>query len=427
MVFLGIGGIGMSALARHYLRLGSAVFGYDKSRTSITSALELEGAQICYTEELSEYPGWRPEETTVIYTPAVPKKLAWFNFFKAYSPIKRSQALGLIANARKCIAIAGTHGKTSASSMLVHLMDQAGLDPTAFIGGIMTQTGTNYRLGNSDFIIVEADEFDRSLLYLKPWASAVTTIDEDHLDIYSDKKDLLDTFDAFVEQTNGPTFTGSTLDRTTQVGSPENHCWASDIQPQQGAYSFIIHLEGHALQTRLHMPGRHNVYNALLAASLAHHAGVSPEQIARSLPLFKGIKRRFEFHLQGAQVLIEDYAHHPTEIKSLMDSIDELYPNEKVCLLFQPHLYSRTRDFMDGFVQQLSRAEYCLLLPIYAAREKPIAGVNSQVLASSIIGAKVVHEFDLIAKVKQTQASVILVVGAGDVGDFVSPLKEALS
>ena len=427
MVFLGIGGIGMSALARHYLRLGSAVFGYDKSRTSITSALELEGAQICYTEELSEYPGWRPEETTVIYTPAVPKKLAWFNFFEAYSPIKRSQALGLIANARKCIAIAGTHGKTSASSMLVHLMDQAGLDPTAFIGGIMTQTGTNYRLGNSDFIIVEADEFDRSLLYLKPWASAVTTIDEDHLDIYSDKKDLLDTFDAFVEQTNGPTFTGSTLDRTTQVGSPDNHCWASDIQPQQGAYSFIIHLEGQALQTRLHMPGRHNVYNALLAASLAHHAGVSPEQIASSLPLFKGIKRRFEFHLQGAKVLIEDYAHHPTEIKSLMDSIDELYPNEKVCLLFQPHLYSRTRDFMDGFVQQLSRAEYCLLLPIYAAREEPIAGVNSQVLASSIIGAKVVHEFDLVAKVKQTQASVILVVGAGDVGDFVSPLKEALS
>lgn len=427
MVFLGIGGIGMSALARHYLRLGSAVFGYDKSRTLITSALELEGAQICYTEELSQYPGWRPEETTVIYTPAVPKKLAWFNFFEAYSPIKRAQALGLIANARKCIAIAGTHGKTSTASMLVHLMDYAGLDPTAFIGGIMTQTGTNYRLGNSDFIIVEADEFDRSLLHLQPWASAVTTIDEDHLDIYSDKKDLLDTFDAFVEQTSGPTFTGSTLERTTQVGSPENHCWASDIQPQQGAYSFILHIEGQALQTRLHMPGRHNVYNALLAASLAHHAGVSPEQIACSLPLFKGIKRRFEFHLQGVKVLIEDYAHHPTEIKSLMDSIDELYPSDKVCLLFQPHLYSRTRDFMDGFVQQLSRAEFCLLLPIYAAREEPIAGVNSQVLASAIIGAKVVDELDLVAKVKQTQASVILVVGAGDVGDFVLPLKEALS
>ena len=171
MVFLGIGGIGMSALARHYLRLGSAVFGYDNSRTRITSALEQEGAQICYNEDLSHYPGWDSEETTVIYTPAVPEKLAWFNFFKAYNPIKRAQALALIANDHKCIAIAGTHGKTSTSAMLVHLMDQAGLDPTAFIGGIMTQTSTNYRLGSSDFIIVEADEFDRSLLDLKPWAT----------------------------------------------------------------------------------------------------------------------------------------------------------------------------------------------------------------------------------------------------------------
>ena len=427
MVFLGIGGIGMSALARHYLRLGSAVFGYDNSRTRITSALEQEGAQICYNEDLSHYPGWDSEETTVIYTPAVPEKLAWFNFFKAYNPIKRAQALALIANDHKCIAIAGTHGKTSTSAMLVHLMDQAGLDPTAFIGGIMTQTSTNYRLGSSDFIIVEADEFDRSLLYLKPWASAITTVDADHLDIYSDGKDLLDTFDAFVKQTNGPTFTGSPMDRTIQIGSPENHCWASAIEPKKGAYSFVLHIAGQALQTRLQMPGRHNVYNALLAASLAHHAGMSPEKIASSLPLFKGIERRFEFHLQGSKVLIEDYAHHPTEIKALMDSIDELYPNEKVCLIFQPHLYSRTRDFMDGFIQQLSRAEYCLLLPIYAAREEPIKGVNSQALAAAIIRAQVVHEFDLVARVKQTQASVILVVGAGDVGNFVSPLKEALS
>ena len=426
IVFLGIGGIGMSAIARHYLRLGVPVFGYDKVPTPLTDALIAEGAILCFDENTAHYPGWDASTTTLIFTPALPNSLLWFDFFKDFRCIKRAEALGQIAQSGRCLAVAGTHGKTSTSAILLHVLTEAGLDPTAFIGGILTDSGTNYRLGNSDLIIVEADEFDRSFLHLHPWAAAVTTTDEDHLDIYGDGGALLETFDAFVGQVSGPTFTATALQHTTRVGSNGTHCWASDTRPNQGAYHFTLHLGGEQHPTSLQMPGRHNIYNAVLAASLAHEAGASAAQIAAALPSFQGIKRRFEFHLHRPVVLIEDYAHHPTELEALLDSIDELYPTGKVTIVFQPHLFSRTRDFMEGFKNQLSRAEHCLLLPIYPARELPIEGVSSEVLAAGISGAAVVQKDDLPRTLLEANSDVVLLVGAGDIGHLVAPVKAAL-
>ena len=426
IVFLGIGGIGMSAIARHYLRLGVPVFGYDKVRTPLSDALEAEGAVVCFDENPAHYPGWDASTTTVIYTPALPETLEWFAFFKDFRCIKRAEALGNIASKGRCLAVAGTHGKTSTSAILVHVLTEAGLDPTAFIGGIMTGSGTNYRLGNSDLVIVEADEFDRSFLHLHPWAAAVTTTDEDHLDIYGDSGALLETFDAFVRQVTGPTFSAAPLESITTVGDIGSHCWASEITPAQGAYHFTLNLGEEQHKTSLQMPGRHNIYNAVLAAALAHTAGATPAQIAQALPSFQGIKRRFEFHLQSPVVLIEDYAHHPTELKALLDSIDELYPTQKITMVFQPHLFSRTRDFQDGFKNQLSRTEQCLLLPIYPARELPIEGITSEVLAAGISGASVVQKDTLVPTLLASDSDVILLVGAGDIGQLVAPLKSAL-
>jgi UDP-N-acetylmuramate--alanine ligase len=418
----------MSAIARHYLRRDVPVFGYDKVASDLTRALEAEGAIITYSEDTSTYPGWPEEYTEVIYTPAIPERSVWRQFFADYRPIKRARALANLANDGRCLAVAGTHGKTSTSAMLVHILERCGMDPTAFIGGIMTETGTNYRLGASDLFIVEADEFDRSFLQLQPWAAAITTTDEDHLDIYSDGNDLLNTFEAFVAQVSGPTFTAKNVLGTEAVGIPGSTAWTSDVRVQDGAFTFTLHLGNELHATALHMPGEHNVYNATLAAALAHHAGAQPQDIAEALKSFKGIKRRFEYHLNTPdRVLIEDYAHHPTEIAALIDSIEALYPEEPVCLCFQPHLFSRTRDFMEGFIDQLSRVDQCILLPIYAAREQPIEGISSEILARGIKCAIVVQPNDLPEAVRNINNRINLVVGAGDIGLCVEPLKAVLS
>ena len=394
--------------------------------STLTEALAKEGAILCYTEDVAAYPGWPEAETTVIYTPAIASTHPWRLFFKTYKPIKRAAALGQLTKGYKTLAVAGTHGKTSTSAILTHLLSSAGLDPTAFIGGILSASGTNYRLGNGPWMIVEADEFDRSFLHLHPTAAAITTADADHLDIYDDETDLNNTFDAFIQQVEGPTFTGTSLRRTTAVGSTGNHSFATNIRANQGAYSFTLHLGNDHCETNLFMPGKHNVYNAVLAAALAHHAGVSLVQIAAALPTFEGIQRRFEYHLKGKTTLIEDYAHHPTELKALIDSMDEMYPEKNILLCFQPHLYSRTRDFFDGFVTQLKRVHRCILLPIYAAREHPIEGIDSTALATQIPGAKTCNLGALHEAVRKEKCAVVLVVGAGDIGDTIPQLKAVL-
>ena len=426
IVFIGIGGIGMSALARHFLHQNIPVFGFDRTKTELTEALEKEGALLCYTEDVSAYPGWPEAETTVIYTPAIASTHPWRLFFETYEPIKRAAALGQLTKGYKTLAVAGTHGKTSTSAMLTHLLTSAGLDPTAFIGGILSASGTNYRLGNGPWMIVEADEFDRSFLHLHPNAAAITTADADHLDIYDDETDLNNTFDAFIQQVEGPTFSGTTLKETTAVGSAGNHSLATDIRAHEGAYAFTLHLGNDKFETKLFMPGKHNVYNAVLAAALAHHAGVSLEQIAAALPTFEGIKRRFEYHLKGNTTLIEDYAHHPTELKALIDSLDEMYPEKNILLCFQPHLYSRTADFFDGFVSQLKRVHRCILLPIYAAREQPIEGINSEALAEKIPSALTCTAAALPELVANSRCDVVLIVGAGDIGHTVPQVKAVL-
>ncbi len=416
----------MSALARHFLHQNIPVFGFDRTKTALTEALAKEGAILCYTEDVAAYPGWPEAETTVIYTPAIASTHPWRLFFKTYKPIKRAAALGQLTKGYKTLAVAGTHGKTSTSAILTHLLPSAGFDPTAFIGGILSASGTNYRLGNGPWMIVEADEFDRSFLHLHPTAAAITTADADHLDIYDDETDLNNTFDAFIQQVEGPTFTGTSLRRTTAVGSTANHSFATNIRANQGAYSFTLHLGNDHCETNLFMPGKHNVYNAILAAALAHHAGVSLVQIAAALPTFEGIQRRFEYHLKGKTTLIEDYAHHPTELKALIDSVDEMYPEKNILLCFQPHLYSRTRDFFDGFVTQLKRVHRCILLPIYAAREHPIEGIDSTALATQIPGAKTCNLGALHEAVRKEKCAVVLVVGAGDIGDTIPQLKAVL-
>jgi UDP-N-acetylmuramate--alanine ligase len=426
IVFIGIGGIGMSALARHFLHQNIPVFGFDRTKTELTVALEKEGALLCYTEDTSEYPGWSEAETTVIYTPAIASTHPWRLFFEAYEPIKRAAALGQLTKGYKTIAVAGTHGKTSTSAILTHLLASAGLDPTAFIGGILSSSRTNYRLGNGPWMIVEADEFDRSFLHLHPTAAAITTTDADHLDIYDDETDLNNTFDAFIQQVEGPTFTATSLKNTTAVGSADSHAFATDIRAHEGAYAFTLHLGNDKFETKLFMPGKHNIYNAVLAAALAHHAGLSLERIAAALPTFEGIKRRFEYHLKGKTTLIEDYAHHPTELEALIDSLDEMYPEKDILLCFQPHLYSRTRDFFDGFITQLKRVHRCILLPIYAAREHPIEGIHSTALAAQIPGAKTCDLEALPQAVFAENYGVVLVVGAGDIGDTVPQLKAVL-
>ena len=416
----------MSALARHFLHQNIPVFGFDRTKTELTEALEKEGALLCYTEDTSAYPGWSEAETTVIYTPAIASTHPWRLFFEAYEPIKRAAALGQLTKGYKTLAVAGTHGKTSTSAILTHLLASAGQDPTAFIGGILSSSRTNYRLGNGPWMIVEADEFDRSFLHLHPTAAAITTTDADHLDIYDDETDLNNTFDAFIQQVEGPTFTATSLKNTTAVGSADSHAFATDIRAHEGAYAFTLHLGNDKFETKLFMPGKHNVYNAVLAAALAHHAGLSLERIAAALPTFEGIKRRFEYHLKGKTTLIEDYAHHPTELEALIDSLDEMYPEKDILLCFQPHLYSRTRDFFDGFITQLKRVHRCILLPIYAAREHPIEGIHSTALAAQIPGAKTCDLEALPQAVFAENYGVVLIVGAGDIGDTVPQLKAVL-
>lgn len=425
-MFLGIGGIGMSAIARHYLNKGVPVFGYDKVRTKLTDELAAEGAIITYKDDADDYPGWAAEHTTVIYTPAIPQGLGWLEFFKDFGMIKRAEALGLLANSARCLAIAGTHGKTSTSAMLLHILTVVGEDPTGFIGGIMSESGTNYRLGEGPWVVVEADEFDRSFMHLHPEAAAVTTVDADHLDIYGDAGELTRTFEAFLGQVSGPTFTGANLQPSESVLGEGAKVHAKDVRPAHGAYEFSLVVDGVEHPTSLKMPGAHNVYNATLAGALAHYAGVDGAKIAAALSSFKGIKRRFEFHSEQP-VIIEDYAHHPTELEALLDSVDALYPEKKIVLVFQPHLYSRTRDFLSGFQAQLARANKTVLLPIYPAREAPIQGVTSAALAEKIPYAEVVEKDVLAGRIKALNPEVVLMVGAGDIGDLVEPLKAELT
>ncbi len=435
--FIGIGGIGMSALARYFHSIGKSVFGYDRTQTELTKELEKIGMPIHYTDNLNNIPSFLTKENTlVVITPAVPKSHSEWNYFivNGFEIKKRSEVLGLITKDTYCFAVAGTHGKTTTSSILGHILYQSGVDVTAFVGGIVENYHSNL-IGNGKTVtVVEADEFDRSFLRLHPDMACINSMDADHLDIYGDKSHIEESFLEFSDKIQDKTklFAPTELQlNATKVGFSDSDAFkAENIRIENGAYVFDVKTkEANIKDIRFHLPGKHNLSNALMALSMAKTYGVSDENIKRALASFKGIERRFSYKIKTNDlVLIDDYAHHPTEINAVYAAVKELYPNKKNVAVFQPHLFSRTRDFLDEFATSLSQFDKIILLDIYPARELPIEGITSQVLLDKISNSnkKLVSKEELNNSVLNSDAQIVVIIGAGDIGEMVVPLKKAL-
>lgn len=435
--FIGIGGIGMSALARYFHSVGKSVYGYDRHQSELTIELEKMGMSIHYTDDLNNIPSSLTKENTlVVITPAVPKSHSEWNYFidNGFEIKKRSEVLGLITKDTYCFAVAGTHGKTTTTGILGHILYQSGVDVTAFVGGIVENYHSNL-IGNGKTVtVVEADEFDRSFLRLYPDMACINSMDADHLDIYRDKSHIEESFLEFANkiQDKNKLFAPAELHlNATKIGfSDTDDFQAKNIRVENGAYVFDVKTkDGDIKDIRFHLPGKHNLSNALTALSMAKSYGISDDNIKKALESFKGIERRFSYKIKTENlVLIDDYAHHPTEINAVFTAVKELYPNKKNVAVFQPHLFSRTRDFLDGFATSLSQFDEVILLDIYPARELPIEGVTSQALLDKIThpNKKLVTKVELNNAVLASDAQIVVIVGAGDIGEMVMPLKEFL-
>jgi UDP-N-acetylmuramate--alanine ligase len=435
--FVGIGGIGMSALARYFAKRGCLVAGYDKTRTELCASLEAEGISIEYRDET----GLLPEafqadsaETLIVYTPAIPSNAALLNYFKdnGFSLKKRSEVLGLISEGQFCIAVAGTHGKTTTSSMIAHILKATGHDCTAFLGGIATNYNSNFLLGDNDTVVVEADEYDRSFLALHPDIAVITSMDADHLDIYGDASQLEDSFKLFAAQLKpeGTLIVKSGLPITTGLSYGLNsraEVNGLNVRVEDGYFVFnFVAGEVEVDDIRMLLPGKHNVENAVAAIAVALKLGIDPLAVREALGNFKGVRRRFEYVVKsGSHVYIDDYAHHPEELRACFNAVRELYPEKKLTVIFQPHLFSRTRDFADGFAEVLGTADELLLLDIYPARELPIEGVNSQMLIDKIQleNKTLCSKENVVALVQEKNPELLLTVGAGDIDTLILPLK----
>jgi UDP-N-acetylmuramate--alanine ligase len=437
--FVGIGGIGMSGLARYFNAIGKEVAGYDKTRTTLCETLELEGISISYDEQLEAVPTkfLEASKTLVVYTPAVPTQHIQLSYFIAngFAVKKRAEVLGIITSENTTLAVAGTHGKTTTSSILAHLLKSAGENINAFLGGIALNYNSNVLLGDASTVVVEADEFDRSFLHLKPNISVITNTDADHLDIYGDGASFIKGFEDFgsicrekgqlICQKNValPSDYSYGLDNTSDF-------YAHNIKVVNGAFRFSLQLlDKGAQNVALALPGRHNIENAVAASAIAFLHGLEIAQIVKGLESFKGVYRRFQYHLNTTEkVYIDDYAHHPSEIKATISSVKELFPHRHITVIFQPHLFSRTRDFMGDFAESLSLADEVIVLPIYPARERPIAGVNSEALAALVQKAhcSVVHGSGLVESLKAKQLDVCLTLGAGDIDRLVAPIYQTI-
>ncbi|MGB5698508.1 UDP-N-acetylmuramate--L-alanine ligase [Muriicola sp.] len=436
--FIGIGGIGMSALARYYSFLGMDVGGYDKTQTPLTIELEALGMMIHYQDDVSQILSqFRiPEETLVVYTPAVPKNHTEYNYFTShgFTVKKRSEVLGMITNNTFCFAIAGTHGKTTTSSILAHLLKETGTSVTAFLGGISEDFNSNFLWEGNEFSVVEADEFDRSFLQLTPNVACITSMDADHLDIYGDNEKLQESFRAFAAKLkpDGKLFVrnGLPLQGITYGIEDDSDFCIRNIRIEHGTYIFDLGTPDTTLKgVKFNKPGRHNLLNGLVAFAMAIQAGPPLDRLAEALETFKGVQRRFSYKIKEEHLIfIDDYAHHPAEIDAIFEAIQEMHPNRTVLTVFQPHLYSRTRDFIEEFARSLSRFDSIILLEIYPAREEPIPGVNSQWLLDMITNPhkKLVAKSDLVAEIKAQKPQVLVTLGAGDIGLEVNKLKKAL-
>ena len=429
--FVGIGGIGMSAIARYFASNGKLVAGYDKTPSQITSSLEELGVEIHFEDSLKNIPisFLDKDKTLVVYTPAIAENHTELNYFlnNNFKVLKRAEVLGKITESTFCLAVAGTNGKTTTSSILGHIMHQQ--KATSFLGGIAENYNSNLILGEDKVSVVEADEFDRSFLQLSPNIACITSMDADHLDIYGEAAVLEESFVEFANKVSGTLIIakGLPLKGLTYAVNEAADYRAFNLKIENGKYIFDVQTPSETIKNiEFYLPGKHNVMNALAAFAMADVYGVPAKKIKLSLSTFKGVKRRFSYKIKTSDfVLIDDYAHHPTEINAVENSIREMYPKEKVLAVFQPHLFSRTRDFIDDFATALSKFDEILLLDIYPARELPIAGVSSEWLFHKIENKhkKLVQKNNLIKDIKNSTAKVVVMLGAGDIGEMVNEVK----
>lgn len=434
---IGIGGIGMSALARYFHGIGKKVAGYDRVQSNNCKMLEKEGIDIHYDDQLSSVasPFLNKEQTTIIYTPAIPQDNIVFNHFKdqGFDLLKRARVLGEIAKNHRCLAVAGTHGKTTTSALLAHLFHNAGIKVTAFLGGIASNYQTNFLAAeNSDILVAEADEYDRSFLQLKPTGAIITSIDADHLDIYDGVEDLKNTFSAFAECITDHRIIQNDVPIPGESYGLENEAdyYAENIRIENHNYVFDLISPNHSIKNiSSGLPGRHNVENAVGAAALALNYGLKPLEVKEGLETFRGVKRRFEYQIKTDNLIyLDDYAHHPSEITAFLNSVRELYPEKRIIGVFQPHLFSRTKDFADAFAESLSILDELILLEIYPAREKPITGINAQMILDKVQNTEksILSKDQVIPYIARQELEVLVTIGAGDIDQLVAPIKSAL-
>lgn len=456
--FLGIGGIGMSALARYFNAMGKRVAGYDKTSTKLTDELIAEGIEIHFEDHIRNIPKYfkeLPYDTNnilIVFTPAVPLDHSEYVFFNlnGFNIKKRAEVLGMITQSAHTIAVAGTHGKTTTSSLVAHILKSAGLDPSAFLGGITQNYNTNLLLSEklkvsnlksqgSNLIVVEADEYDRSFLTLHPEIAAITSVDADHLDIYGDKSHVEESFSLFAKQVRSKLILKKSIAAkvnsektpiTYAVNDESADYFAQNIKIDNGYYHYQIVTPTCVFDNiTLGLPGLHNVENSIAAVAIACQLNVSENEIRKALASFKGVKRRFDYQIKTDKLIyIDDYAHHPEELKAVISSAKEMYPGKKITGIFQPHLFSRTRDFADDFAKSLDLLDECILMEIYPARELPIVGVSSQMLLDKMKShnKSICQKNDLVEEVSKRNIEVLMTMGAGDIDTFVEPLRNKL-
>ena len=445
--FVGAGGIGMSAIARYFIHKGLVVAGYDKTPSDLTRQLEREGMLIHYQEDVEEIPHAckHPESCLVIYTPAIPAEHKELVFFRegGFEIEKRAQVLGTLTRTHKGLCVAGTHGKTTTSTMCAHIMHQSHVDCNAFLGGISKNYGTNYILSdNSDFVVIEADEFDRSFHWLQPWMSVITATDPDHLDIYGTKEAYLDSFRHYTTliQEGGALIIHKNLEMKADVkpgvkvyeySLNEGDFHAENIKIDNGEITFdFVSPMGNIQDIKLGQPIPINIENGVAAMALAQLNGCTDTEIRYGMKTYSGVDRRFDFKIKNDKlVFLSDYAHHPKEIFQSVKSIRELYKNRKITAIFQPHLYTRTRDFYKDFADALSQLDEVILCDIYPAREQPIPGVTSQLIYDNLkpgVEKSMIHKEDVLDLVKNRDFDVLVVLGAGDLDNYVPQITKIL-
>ncbi len=443
LFFLGIGGIGMSALARYFKSQGAEVSGYDKTQTHLTDELESEGIHVMFEDDVEKMPR---ELDLVVYTPAIPKDHKGFNFYKdnGYELRKRSEVLGIISADKFTIAVAGSHGKTTVSAMIAHILTESGFGCSAFLGGIAVNYNSNFLLGQGDVVVIEADEFDRSFHRLSPDMAVITAVDTDHLDIYGSKEAIDEAFlefankiseEGFLVIKNGQTINDRlpVLDKAFySLHDSDADVYCSKYWVVDGGYLFNVSYYGTEMKGfRLNIGGFHNIENAIAAITIALELKITEENIRKAITSFKGIRRRFEKILDnGKVVFIDDYAHHPEEIRVFLESVREIYPKQKITAIFQPHLFSRTKDLAEGFAKSLSLVDEVILLDIYPARELPMEGVTSALIYDQLTSNEklLIKKEQLLNTIKSKKdIEVLVTIGAGDIDKYVSGIKEILS